>query len=205
MPKELTAARRMPGTRQGPASAAGTKGAPDQSKSGLGVSWCRLAGTTPCSSARTALISPATPAAASRWPTLVFTEPTRHPPGCPPARSNASRSAVSSTGSPTGVPVPCASTYPMLRASRPASASAVTITSVWPAALGALKPTLRSPSLLTAVPRITARIVSPSASASGRRLRTTAPAPSPALIPAAPASNARTRPSGEYGPSCTYR
>ena len=36
----------------------------------------RLAGIAPCSSITTSFTSPATPAAASRWPTLVFTEPT---------------------------------------------------------------------------------------------------------------------------------
>ena len=38
---------------------------------------CRCGGISPCRSASTTLISPATPAAASRWPMFVFTEPTQ--------------------------------------------------------------------------------------------------------------------------------
>ena len=52
------------------------------------------------------------------------------------------------------------------RVARPPSASARAITSACPSTLGAVKPTFCEPSLLTAVPRITAWIVSPSASAS---------------------------------------
>ena len=44
---------------------------------GLGVLKCRLAGTVWWRSISTALIRPAMPAAASVWPMLVFTEPTR--------------------------------------------------------------------------------------------------------------------------------
>ena len=57
------------------------------------------------------LISPATPAPASRWPMLVFTDPISS--GSVAGRSEASAlaRARTSTGSPTGVPVPCASTY----------------------------------------------------------------------------------------------
>ena len=57
------------------------------------------------------LINPAMPAAASRWPRLVLTEPMRH--GLSGRRSSASTapSAFASIGSPSGVPVPCASTY----------------------------------------------------------------------------------------------
>lgn len=51
-------------------------------------------------------------------------------------------------------------------------------------------PTVR-PSWLTALARITARMRSPSARASSSRLRTTAAAPSPELIPSAAASNVR--------------
>ena len=39
---------------------------------------CTIAGTTPCRSARIALISPTAPAADSVWPTLLFAEPSAH-------------------------------------------------------------------------------------------------------------------------------
>ncbi len=48
------------------------------------------------------------------------------------------------------------------RRSTPASASASEITLLWPVTLGAVKPTLCDPSLLTADPRMTARMESPS-------------------------------------------
>ena len=49
-------------------------------------------------------------------------------------------------------------------------------TSDWPRTPGAVKPTLSAPSLLMAAPKMTARIVSPSASASDRRLSRSWPA-----------------------------
>ena len=53
------------------------------------------------------------------------------------------------------------------------------------------------PSLLTAAPRITAWMVSPSARASSSRFKTTTAAPAPPRVPCAAASNARQCPSGE--------
>jgi hypothetical protein len=50
----------------------------------------------------------ATPAAASVWPMFVFTEPMAQKPRS--VESNARVRAATSTGSPMGVPVPCAST-----------------------------------------------------------------------------------------------
>src|ERR1043165_9464797 len=46
--------------------------------SGIGADTSMVAGITRCRSASTVLITPATPDAASRWPMLDFTEPTRH-------------------------------------------------------------------------------------------------------------------------------
>ena len=57
----------------------------------------------------TVLISPATPAAASRWPMLVFTEPIAQKPLRAVRARNAWVSAATSMGSPSSVPVPCAS------------------------------------------------------------------------------------------------
>ncbi len=77
---------------------------------GLGAVKCSVAGICRWCTASTALISPAIPAAASRWPTLLFTEPISS--GRPGGRAapRTSPSARASIGSPSGVPVPCAST-----------------------------------------------------------------------------------------------
>ena len=77
---------------------------------GFGSVKCRLAGRRRCLSDSAALISPAMPEAASRWPMLVFTEPTRQGAARVPAVPSTSPRAPASIGSPTGVPVPCAST-----------------------------------------------------------------------------------------------
>ena len=73
------------------------------------LSKCRCGGTSSCSRHSTTLIRPATPAAASRWPMLVLTEPTQHAP-LGRALPKTAPSAATSIGSPSGVPVPCAST-----------------------------------------------------------------------------------------------
>ncbi len=69
----------------------------------------RCFGSSSCSSDRITLISPAIPAAASRCPTFVFTDPIRS--GRPASRPapNAAPAACTSIGSPSDVPVPCAS------------------------------------------------------------------------------------------------
>jgi hypothetical protein len=60
------------------------------------------------------------PEAASKWPTFDFTEPRKR--GFRAVRSspNTLCNAVASIGSPTFVPVPCASTYPVSLGSMPA-------------------------------------------------------------------------------------
>ena len=78
--------------------------------SGFGCSKLRLGGISPRPSARTALISPAAPAAASRCPMFVFAEPTRSDEPSRPSPSTLP-SAAASARSPSGVPVPCSSTY----------------------------------------------------------------------------------------------
>ena len=82
---------------------------------------CRFRGTLPCCSARIAFIRPSTPEVDCMWPKLVFTDPNAHGPSVP---YTAARLAYS-IGSPTGVPVPCASTKPIVAASTPAAASAL--------------------------------------------------------------------------------
>ncbi len=86
-PNELTPARRGVARAASPGGRALTKnGLAAKSICGLGLSKCSAAGSTPCSSASAVLISPATPAAASRWPTLDFTEPSAQKPAAACAR-----------------------------------------------------------------------------------------------------------------------
>ncbi len=78
-PKLLTPAnRRAPSTPSDGhgVSAVGTaKVVPSKEMCGLRSAKCRLGGICPRSTQSAALISPAIPAAASRWPRLVFTAP----------------------------------------------------------------------------------------------------------------------------------
>ena len=62
------------------------------------------------SSASVVLMRPATPAAASRWPRFVFTEPRAQNPLLAVPTLNAFVRAAISMGSPNGVAVPWAST-----------------------------------------------------------------------------------------------
>jgi hypothetical protein len=107
-PKELTPTQASPGA--GACAAATATGAPPSAMCGLSRPKCSEAGTAPCRSISAALIRPATPAAASAWPMLLLTEPTRS--GRPASRPgpNTEASACISIGSPSAVPVPCAST-----------------------------------------------------------------------------------------------
>ncbi len=201
-PSALTPARRgtPSGTAQGRSSMASVNGPPVSGSSGLGRVRCGVGTRVRWRSIRTVLMSPAIPAQLSRCPMLGFTEPTTQPPERPerPAPSPSTRaSAVSSTGSPSRVPVPCASTYEIVSAGTSALRRACRTTSACPSTPGALKPTLAAPSLLTAEPRITACTVSPSASARSRRLSRTAATPLPPTVPSASASKARHRPVGD--------
>ena len=58
-----------------PARSGRRRGSRSKSISGFGVSKCSVGGMASCVSARTALMRPATPAAASVWPMLLLTEP----------------------------------------------------------------------------------------------------------------------------------
>jgi hypothetical protein len=75
IPNALTAARR--GSRRPSTRRAGSarKGLDPKSIWGFGDSKYRLGGISRFSRQRTVLMRPATPAAASRWPMFVFTEP----------------------------------------------------------------------------------------------------------------------------------
>src|SRR6266545_8198582 len=109
-PKELTAANLGPVVAGHGASFRCTR-MPRRWKSifGFGDSKCRLGGISPSRTHNVALMSPAMPAAGSRCPMLVLIEPTAH--GLSGARHcpNTAPIALASIGSPTAVPVPCAS------------------------------------------------------------------------------------------------
>ncbi|CAO0833256.1 hypothetical protein SMICM17S_00626 [Streptomyces microflavus] len=75
MPKELSPARAGSSPSSGRFRSATKNGDPSQSISVLGTSLCRVRGTSPCCRARATLMRPAIPAAASRWPMLLLTEP----------------------------------------------------------------------------------------------------------------------------------
>ncbi len=81
---------------------------------------CRLGGTVACCSARMAFIMPTAPDADWPWPKLVLAEPSAHG---PPVPYTAARLAYS-IGSPTGVPVPWASTIPTVVGSMSPAANA---------------------------------------------------------------------------------
>ena len=83
------------------------------------------------------------PAAASRWPMLVFTEPIQHGWSAGRPAESTAPSALASIGSPTGVPVPCASTYWIEAGSTPARRQASRTRASWAAPLGTVSPGVR--------------------------------------------------------------
>ncbi len=108
-PKELTPARRGRSVSGHVSHVVGTVTASDaHGMYGFGVWKWSDAGISPRSSASTVLMRPAIPAAASRWPMLVFTDPIESGRARPSPSTAAS--ASTSIGSPSEVPVPCAST-----------------------------------------------------------------------------------------------
>ncbi len=97
-------------------------------------------------------------------------------------------------GSPSTVPVPCASTASTSAADSPPLASACLITRSCAGPLGAVSP-LEAPSWLTAEPRTTASTRCPLTRASASRSSTSTPTPSDHPVPSAAAENALHRPS----------
>ncbi|CAM5380654.1 putative protein OS=Streptomyces antimycoticus OX=68175 GN=SANT12839_037260 PE=4 SV=1 [Streptomyces antimycoticus] len=106
-------------------------------------------------------------------------------------------------GSPSEVPVPCASTASTSAAVSPASASACRMTRCWEGPLGAVSPLL-APSWLVAEPRTTASTRWPFSRASDSRSTSSMPTPSPQPVPSAEAANALQRPS-EASPRCRLK
>jgi len=95
-------------------------GADAQSIAGVRPVGSGVGGTAWCSRHSTVLIRPTMPAAASECPTLALADPTRQRGAFTARGPRTWDSAVSSVRSPTGVPVPCASTYATSRGSTPA-------------------------------------------------------------------------------------
>ncbi len=195
-PNEETPARRgAPVSGHGRASVSSSTPPADQSIRPDGSSTWSVRGSTPCRMACTILITPATPAAACVWPMFDFRDPSHS--GLPSGRAvpYVASSAWASIGSPSVVPVPCASTASTWSGLSRALASAARITSRWEGPLGAVSP-LDAPSWLTAVPRTTASTRCPRRRASDSRSRTSMPAPSAKPVPSADSAKDLHRPSG---------
>ena len=114
-PNELTPARSGPfASLHSLMAALTTNGVVGKSMAGLGRSKCRLGGSRRSLSDSAVLITPAAPAAITRCPKLLLTEPILQKPlsAVPLSavpRRNAFTSPSISIGSPIGVAVPCAS------------------------------------------------------------------------------------------------
>ncbi len=193
-PKDDTPPRRgCPVSGQGAGSVTRAMPPSTQSMSVVGFSTWRVGGSTPRCTAITILISPAAPAAAWVWPMFDLTEPSHT--GRPSGRSfpYVAASAWTSMGSPSVVPVPCASTRSTCAGDSRASASAWRMTRCCAGPLGAVRPLL-APSWLMAEPRTTARTGWPLRRASESRSTRNMPMPSPQPVPSASAENALQRP-----------
>ena len=138
------------------------------------------------------------PAAGTAWPIFDLTLPmAQRPWRMAGARlRKASIRACISIGSPSAVPVPCASTQPIVAGSTRKRAQTASCSSRCAARLGLVSPAER-PSWLVPVPSITPWMRSPSAMARASGFSTTAPTPSAGTKPSAAASKVRHRPPGE--------
>ena len=177
-----------------------TKAEPSSRTSGFGASACRVGGMVLCRSESSTLASPATPAAAVVWPTLLLIVPSAQNPASGVRAPKAATSPAASIGSPSLVPVPCASSIVTVRTGMRARSSTSPISAACAAAEGAVMPFVR-PSWLRPVARITPYTWSRSASARASGFSTTAPAPSAGAMPSAAAPKARQRPVGESMPA----
>jgi hypothetical protein len=110
MPNEFTPASARSGYGHGASVACTRTGTSSQGIALLGVSKFSCGGSSRCFTASVALMSPATPEAGSAWPMFAFTEEMRSGRSFARPGPITSASARTSTGSPTLVPVPCAST-----------------------------------------------------------------------------------------------
>ncbi|CAM3144881.1 hypothetical protein SAXI111661_20080 [Saccharomonospora xinjiangensis] len=153
-PNELTPALRTPPHVHGSVVRWSRNGDPSRFSSGFTVSACSVGTSVRWCSCSTAFVSPEIPAAPSAWPMLDFTDPSEQLPGSA-VSPNAVTSARNSIGSPSEVPVPCASSTPTVAGSMPASANASVSTAACATGFGTLNP-LAAPPWFTALPVMTA-------------------------------------------------
>ena len=171
-------------------SAARPTGSPGSARRGAGgAGWCRAPSTS------IALISPAMPAADSRWPRLRLDRADAQAAAgraiAPEHRAECldlDRVAELGAGA---VGLDVADVGRVQRRRRPARPRSPLS---WDGPFGAVRPLLR-PSWLTALPLITPTTTSPSRSASASRFSTTTPQPSPRTKPSALAEKVLHRPS----------
>ena len=185
-PKADTLARRILSLFHGSALVITRKGLVAQSTVGFGVSKLTEGGNTLLYKAKDVLIKEAIPAAALAWPIWLLTLPKPIVPGLAYG-AKMSYKALSSTASPTRVPVPCASTRPMSPGVYSTCSKAFSTAIFCPLGLGAVMP-LPFPSEEAPTARMTAYTLSPSFTASERRFKITVPAPSAITKPSALAS-----------------
>ncbi len=141
IPNDDTPARRgRPTPGHGIASVARATAPAVQSMCGDGSSTCNVAGTRPCRIANTILITPATPAAACACPMFDFTDPSQSGRSAGRSCPYVANNACASIGSPSVVPVPCASTTSTSAGTRRAFASACRITRCCDGPFGAVSP-----------------------------------------------------------------
>ncbi len=195
MPNDETPARRGWSVRGHSRASDSSSTAPAvQSTWDEGSSAWSVCGSRRSRSAITILIRPAAPAAACGWPMFDLTEPSHS--GSAPARSwpYVAIRACASIGSPSRVPVPCASTASTSDGDIRAAASACRITRCCDGPFGAVRP-FDAPSWLTALPRTTASTGCPRRRASDSRSSTSTPAPSAHPVPSAVSAKDLHRPS----------
>ncbi|RGC65731.1 hypothetical protein C5N14_27180 [Micromonospora sp. MW-13] len=200
IPNEDTAARRGRSTAgHGCGSVSSATAPAAQSTCGDGWSTCRVDGSSPYRIAMIILITPATPAAAWECPMFDLIDPRNSGRSagrpCPYVASN----ACASIGSPSMVPVPCASTASTSATPSRALARACRITRCCDGPFGAVRP-FDAPSWFTALPRSTANTRCPLRRASDSRSTSSMPTPSDQPVPSADAANALHRPSGARPP-----
>ncbi|CAM5332457.1 hypothetical protein SMICM17S_00623 [Streptomyces microflavus] len=114
-PSDVTAARRLPpsGTAHRLGSVCTKNGLPANVTLEFVSVWWGRPGSTSCLIASSVLMTPITPAAACAWPMEALVEPSEQNRSASVKPRNARSSARNSTGSPSLVPVPCASTNPI--------------------------------------------------------------------------------------------
>ena len=147
--------------------------------------------------ASTVLMKPATPAAVSRCPILVFKEPMPQKAFLAVRVRKAWVNAAISIGSPIGVPVPWASTYEIVSGSTPATSRASVMTRACPSTLGAVYPTLHGAVVVDRGALDNCVDVVPVSKGVGQTLQHDDTSPTPKDCALGLASKARQWPSGE--------